>query len=283
MHQEQVMTARERHEHTAVSGREHAVESAAAQLHQAWRADQHCGLLGEDIRPLDRGEGYAVQAKLAALIGEPTMGWKIAATSAGGQRHIQVPGPLAGRLFAARALSDGATVALGANAMRVAEAEFAFVMGRDLPRGNADEEPPIDQLFDHVSALHLAIEIPDSRFTRFTEAGEAQLIADFACARQFVLGAPVTEDWRSIDLASHPLCFRIDGEEVAQGWGHFALGDPRKALQWIARELRTLGLGLRAGEVVLTGTCVVPVAIAPGQALCADFGHLGTVGARTSA
>jgi 2-keto-4-pentenoate hydratase len=277
------MKAQESHSQTTGSERERAIGLAAAQLHQAWCADQHCGVLDEAIRPLDRIEGYAAQAKLAALIGAPTIGWKIAATSAGGQRHIQVAAPLAGRLFANRALSDGGTVALGANAMRVAEAEFAFVMGRDLPAGNAGSELPIDQLFDHVAELHLAIEIPDSRFTHFTDAGEAQLIADFACARHFVLGAPVSADWRSMDLASHPLCFRIDGREVAQGWGHFALGDPRKALQWIAGELRSIGLGLKAGEVVLTGTCVVPVAIAPGQALCADFGHLGTVQAHTSA
>jgi 2-keto-4-pentenoate hydratase len=55
------------------------------------------------------------------------------------------------------------------------------------------------------------------------------------------------------------------------------LGDPRIALAWIANELRTFGDGLRAGDIVTTGTCVPPVPIAPGDCVRADFGVFGDV------
>ena len=58
------------------------------------------------------------------------------------------------------------------------------------------------------------------------------------------------------------------------------LGDPRVALAWLVNELSGLGITLRAGEVVTTGTCLVPLPIEPGVTVTADFGSLGSVSAR---
>ena len=56
------------------------------------------------------------------------------------------------------------------------------------------------------------------------------------------------------------------------------LGDPREALTWLVNELSQLNLTLRAGQVVTTGTCLVPLPIAPGDCVTCDFGALGIVG-----
>jgi 2-keto-4-pentenoate hydratase len=61
------------------------------------------------------------------------------------------------------------------------------------------------------------------------------------------------------------------------GHGRNVLGDPRVALAWCANELRQLGLTLRAGEVVTTGTCHPPLPIQSGDLVAADFGSLGKV------
>ena len=58
------------------------------------------------------------------------------------------------------------------------------------------------------------------------------------------------------------------------------LGDPRLAVTWLANELSQLGIALAAGQTVSTGTCVVPMAIAPGDEVCGDFGVLGTISVR---
>jgi 2-keto-4-pentenoate hydratase len=46
---------------------------------------------------------------------------------------------------------------------------------------------------------------------------------------------------------------------------------------WLANELRARGLGLRGGDLVITGACTPPHPIAAGDAMVADFGALGRV------
>lgn len=112
-------------------------DAAADRLFGHWRDGTALDALPEALRPRTRAEGYAVQARLEARSARPLFGWKIAATSVAGQRHINVDGPLAGRLLAETEFEDGAPVPFGTNRMRVAEAEFAFRMGRDLPPQSA--------------------------------------------------------------------------------------------------------------------------------------------------
>ena len=57
------------------------------------------------------------------------------------------------------------------------------------------------------------------------------------------------------------------------------LGDPREALAWLVNELSNLNVTLAAGQVVTTGTCLVPLTIEAGQHVVADFGALGAVDA----
>ncbi|CAA9265395.1 MAG: 2-keto-4-pentenoate hydratase [uncultured Acetobacteraceae bacterium] len=251
---------------------EAATRAASDLLFGQWRGGTVLDALPEALRPGTRAEGYAVQARLEARSPRPLFGWKIAATSAAGQAHINVDGPLAGRLLDEMVAECGATLPFGANRMRVAEAEFAFRMARDLTPRAAPYSAA--EVMDAVASLHPAIEVPDSRFSDFARAGAAQLIADNACAHQFVLGPPTETEWRGIDLAAHPVRGSVDGA-VAEGRGANALGDPRLALAWLANELSGLGITLAAGQVVTTGTCVVPMPIAPGVEVVADLGILG--------
>jgi 2-keto-4-pentenoate hydratase len=205
-------------------------------------------------------------------------GWKIAATSVAGQRHINVDGPLAGRLLREKTFESGAELPFGANHMRVAEAEFAFRMGRALPPRAEPYE--VGEVLAAVDTLHPAIEVPDSRYDDFTIVGAPQLIADNACAHLFVLGAPAAGDWRDVDLVEHRVIGTVVGTEAREGKGANVLGDPRAALAWLANELSGLGITLRAGEVVTTGTCLVPLPIAAGAHVVMDFGRFGVVSTR---
>lgn len=230
--------------------------------------------LPEAQRPLDRAQGYAVQALIEAQSAKPLFGWKIAATSEAGQKHINVAGPMAGRILAEYVIADGGATSLAGNEMRVAEPEFAFRMKADLPPREAAYG--VREVLDAVDTLHPAIELPDSRYSDFVAAGEPQIIADNACAHQFVLGPAATSNWRAVDLVEEKPVIRLRGERYT-GHGRNVLGDPRIALAWLANELRELGVTLRAGEVVTTGTCHVPLVIQPGDLVDADFGKLGRV------
>lgn len=234
--------------------------------------------LPESIRPQTREDGYAIQAKIEHRSSFPLFGWKIAATSKAGQAHIHVDGPIAGRLLRERVRESGAAIPIGHNQMRVAEAEFAFTFGADLsPRNMAYRT---SEVLEAIATLHPAIEIPDSRYEDFTIVGAPQLIADNACAHDFVLGPAAPNAWRAMDLVSHTARARIDGKLEREGCGANVLGDPLEALTWLVNEVSGLGITLRAGQVVTTGTCLTPIPIESGDHVIADFGELGSLEAR---
>lgn len=250
------------------------IAAASQVLVTHWRDGTKLDALDARLRPQNRAEGYAVQAALETKSLGKLFGWKIAATSEAGQKHINVAGPLAGRIMSDTVIADGGTASMKGNEMRVGEPEFAFRMGRDLPPRTTPYS--VDEVLAAVATLHPAIEIPDSRFVDFAGVGEAQLIADNACAHQFVMGAPTIADWRGLDLVEERPQITLRGQRYL-GHGKNVLGDPRAALAWCANELSALGLTLRAGEVVTTGTCHPPLPIAAGDVFAVDFGALGKV------
>ena len=236
------------------------------------------------LRPGNHAQGHAIQAQLPAVAGERVVGWKIAATSAAGQAHINVGGPLAGRILSGGVVDNGTAVSLAGNRMRVVEPEFGFRLARSLaPRA---EPYAVEEVIDAVASLHPAFEIPDSRFAEFTHAGQAQLIADTACCGPFVFGPAAPAPWRELDLRAH----RVRGTVgdacgvrfTREGEGRAALGDPRAALVWLVNELSALGITLEAHQFVSTGTCMVPLEVRPGDTVQADFGVLGSLTLRLS-
>jgi 2-keto-4-pentenoate hydratase len=254
---------------------------AARFLADASRDARFIEALPNDLRPVSRADAYAVQAAMQEFSVHPLFGWKIAATSAAGQQHINVSGPLAGRLLAERIFPGGTAITLKGNQMLVVEGEFAFRMAHDLP----PRREPYTRLevLDAVASLHPAIEVPNSRFMPFEDAGEAQLIADNACAEYFLLGDAAPHGWRNIDLVSHQVT-ATDGEgRQHAGSGVNVLGDPLLALTWIANELPSIGVTLAAAQVVTTGTCFKPFAVKPGDHVRMDFGALGRIAVRFAA
>ncbi len=261
------------------------IQAASDLLFDLWRQGRKIDTLPENLKPVDRVDGYRIQALLEKRSNSPLFGWKIAATSSAGQAHINVAGPLAGRLLAERVVASGAAQSFGANRMAVAEAEFAFRMSRDLPPRAVPYS--VDEVLAAVESLHPAIEIPDSRFEDFTRVGAAQLIADNACAHEFAFGEAAPDLWRTIDPAEREVRLTVrssaGGEVVRQGRGSNVLGGPLIALTWLTNELSRINTVLRAGEVVTTGTCVTPPPIAAGDRITADFGVLGDAMLRLTA
>ena len=252
-------------------------EQAAALLAGSWRAGRHINALPEDCRPATRAQGYAVQAHWPALAGR-IGGWKIAATSVAGQRHIAVSGPLAGPVFADRVVADGSTVSLAANRMRVAECEIVFRFKQAVaPRAGGWRR---DEVLAAIASVQPGIEVPDSRFVQFERAGEAQLIADCACCNDMVLGQPLAPDARLASLATLAVRARVSDGRVLDGVGSNVLGDPLEALVWFVNEIGAAGRTIEPEQFITTGACVTPIPVEPGHQVHADFGWLGRMSVR---
>ena len=251
------------------------IEMASDLLWNLWIGSKRVDTLPRSCKPADRKEAYLIQDVLEKHSENTICGWKIAATSDAGQSHIGVSGPLAGRLLKERFHRSGKRLSLKDSLMNVAEAEFAFHMACDLPpRGKPYS---MNQVLRAVDRLHPAIEIPDSRFNNFATVGEAQLIADNACAHEFVLGDSTTQSWKDIDLRDHPVRISAGKTAKQKGTGRNVLGDPRLALTWLTNELIKIGTYLKEGQVVTTGTITTPIQVHPGDEVVAEFGVLGSV------
>ncbi|MGI5131880.1 2-keto-4-pentenoate hydratase [Pseudonocardia sp. CA-107938] len=244
-----------------------STDACAELIWQAWTTGERMAALPAEIRPADADAAWRAQRALDQRAGH-RYGWKIAATSLAGQAHIAVDGPLPGPLYERFRHEPGDVLPSHDLHMRVVEAEFAFRMGRDVPAG-AD-------VVDAVAALHLAVEIPDSRFTDFVAVGGPSLLADAACAGRFVLG-PEVAGWQADDLAARATTISVNGEPAAHGSGSAVLGHPLAALRWLADDLAARGETLRAGDIVTTGTTTAPPTIAAGDTVRADFGDYGAV------
>jgi hypothetical protein len=114
---------------------EFRINAASRTLHDHWRAGTKLAGLEEALRPRNRAEAYAVQEKIETCSKAKLFGWKIAATSEAGQKHINVDGPMAGRILSETVISDGGTAAMAGNEMRVADRDSGFTVRRFCQRG----------------------------------------------------------------------------------------------------------------------------------------------------
>jgi 2-keto-4-pentenoate hydratase len=166
-----------------------------------------------------------------------------------------------------------ASISAGEVILHIIEAEFDFLMKEDLPPREGSYTQ--DEVMARVDSLIPAIEIPDSRYKNWSAVGIAQLIADNAIASILVLGEPA-KNWRDLNLANQSVAVRINGETVDEGSGANVLGDPRNVMTWLANTLSARGTGLKAGQIITTGSAANVIKVKPGDTVVADFGDLGS-------
>lgn len=248
-------------------------KAAADLLAVVWEGGAPLPELPEHCRPRGAADGYRIQDLLTERLGFAVGGWKIGCTSAAARKILKARGPFAGRIFAGRIFDSGTTVPAAAYPMRGLEGEFAFRLGKPLPRRKRAYS--LAEVTGAVGSLHLAIEIVDSRYADWLKVGTPSLIADQGSNGALVLGPPVPR-WRRLRLDTQPARMLVNGRTVGEGSGADCLGHPLKALTWLANLLRMRG-GLAAGEIVSTGTCTGFHRAAPGDRVRAEFGRLGAV------
>lgn len=227
-------------------------------------------------KPLSVAEAYAVQERLrAALVarGERVAGWKAGFTNKAAQAAFQVDEPVCAFLLASGVLPNHAEVPFARFTTLVVEAEIAFVMKQDL----AGPGVTAARAGLAVAGALPALELVDFRF-----GGKplgTDLIADGVYASAIVLGAPMT-DVAHLDLAVEGMVYELNGAVVATNAGAEVMGDPLNSLAWIANHLGARGLGLRAGDVVMSGSVSTLLRPKAGDTVRAAFTRLGAVSTR---
>jgi 2-keto-4-pentenoate hydratase len=247
-------------------------EKAAELLDAARRNATQVQGLDARLQPRSIEDAYAIQAAVARRHGGAA-GWKIMAIVPAQREALKVDRPIAAPVFKTYCAESPARLALKSFIAPMLECEFDYVLGRDLPARDAPYSA--EEVLAAVSVLRPAIEVVDSRVGR--PAATPLMLADCFSNGALVLGR-VCDTWRSLDLLKQGITLKVDGNTIMTGDGaKIPGGGPVHALVTLANNPPPWAGGLKAGQVVTTGSCTGMPPLGGGREVVADFGALGEV------
>ena len=251
-----------------------AVRNAATAIRSAYENQKPIGPIRDMLPANDVAAAYAVQqANTNHWIGQGRRpgGRKIGLTAKAVQMQLGVDQPDYGILYADMEIPDAEEIPTARVMQPRAEAEIALVLKKDLLL----EQITLIDLIDAVAYALPAIEVVGSRIAKW-DIKIVDTIADNASSGLFVLGTrPVLLE--NLDLRNCGMVLEKRGEQVSVGAGVACLSNPLNAALWLARKMVTVGMPLRAGNVILTGALGPMAAVQPGDVMEARISGLGSV------
>ena len=251
-----------------------ATQRELARLLASLRRDcrQQSGLDARLVPP-DPATAYRVAGLVAEELGWPVLGWKIAAFKAEMQQALRTDSPIYGRTYFVT--ETPITVVHAKLASPIPEVEFQARLGADLPP--RAKPYSVEEVTEAVASLHPGLELAECRFIHDAAFPPLPaILADGAGSGTIVYG-PAIADWKSRDIASQEATLSSNGRLRRKGTAGAALDHPMAPLTWLANELSRTGVGLKAGQMVSTGTLTGMLAPKPGETYVADFGSFGSV------
>lgn len=249
------------------------VDHVAADLFAAYSTKQPIEPPRTTIHNLDLDGAYAIQqAQERAFIaaGHKIVGRKIGLTSIAMQQQLGVDSPDFGFFSDQRLYHAGDAIDVAQFISPKVEPELAFVLAADI-----SATPTTEEVIAAVGSVHRAVEIIDSR-VRDWDIRLVDTVADNASC-----GAVVIDD-AQIDVSADLLPtvsarMFISGRLAGEGIGAAVMGHPLAPLKWLAEVLGAQGVGLNAGDIILTGSFCGAAAVAPGQEVTIDYGTYGSM------
>jgi 2-keto-4-pentenoate hydratase len=234
------------------------LQAAAEALRQARATGRPIARISESHGIAGVDAAYAVaalntRARLAQ--GRRVIGKKIGLTSRAVQQQLGVDEPDFGMLFDDMELLDGDALPAASLMQPKAEAELAFVVGRDLRH----EAPTYGEFIAALDCALPAIEIVDSAIADW-RITLVDTVADNASSGLYVLG-PRPLGIGKLAHSTLDMQLAVNGQLRSTGNGAACLGHPLRAAYWLARTMAARGQPLKAGELVLSGALgpMVPV------------------------
>jgi 2-oxopent-4-enoate/cis-2-oxohex-4-enoate hydratase len=217
-------------------------------------------------------DAYGIQQRLNArrvAAGETIIGKKIGVTSKAVMNMLGVYQPDFGLLTDGMVYNEGQAIPANTLIQPKAEGEIAFILKKDLVGPGVSAADVIAA----TEGVMACFEIVDSRI-RDWKIKIQDTVADNASCGVFVLGDRVVSPL-DVDLNTCGMVLEKNGEIVATGAGAAALGAPANAVAWLANTLGALGIPLKAGEVILSGSLAIMVPVKAGDSLRVTIGGIG--------
>ena len=217
---------------------------------------------------------YAVQTRVDALLWPDAGGATVWKAGADSRDALPIAAPIAPPLVYA----NGAALSTRQFGTLIIEAEIAYRFGSNLPPRAVPYNNA--EVNDAVAAMHVAIEIVDPRIADFATAPPLAKLADHLLNGAFVLGDGIA-DWRRIDLRRQKAALLIDGKVRETAEGSHPLGNPAVLLPWFVAHLGSRSgtaeaRGVRAGDVVTTGSWTKVIEAKASQRVAVEFPGIGS-------
>ena len=213
-----------------------------------------------------------IQRQLDA--GETVVGKKIGVTSKVVMNMLKVNQPDFGQLLSGMVYNEGEPIVASSMIAPKAEAEVAFILKSDLT-GPGVTAADVLRATDCVMPC---FEIVDSRIKDW-KIKIQDTVADNASCGVLVLGG-VRRSPRKLDLALAGMVLEKNGDIVSTSCGAAVQGSPVNAIAWLANTLGRLGISLKAGEIILSGSQSPLVPVVAGDSLYCTVGGLGSTSVR---
>jgi len=223
---------------------------------------------------IDVVDAYEIQLYNIHRRDRPVLGHKVGLSSPVMQQMMGVDEPDYGHLLDDMALTQAAPVETARYCYPRVEVEVAFLLGADLPGEGCTEA----DVLAATEAVAPSIELIDSRILDW-KISIADTIADNASSAGFVLG-DARVDPSDVDLQAIDATLWRNGEQAAKGRSDAVLGNPVRAVAWLAGKVARFGVRLRAGHIVMPGSCTRAIDARPGDEFRAEFVGLGDVSLR---
>ena len=223
------------------------------------------------IDVVDAYEIQLINIRQRIAAGARVVGHKVGLSSEAMQQMMGVDEPDYGHLLAEMEAFEDVPVPAGNYLYPRVEVEVGFILADDLPGSGCTE----DDVLAATAAFVPAIELIDSRI-RDWKIALCDTIADNASSAGFVLGSQRVSP-KDVDICAIDAVLTRNGEVVAEGRSDAVLGNPVTAVAWLARKVDSFGVRLKAGDIVLPGSCTRAIDVRPGDAFLAEFAGLGSV------
>lgn len=254
------------------------IESYSSALFKALRSQTAIDPITASEPSLTIEDAYQISLGLLDLRmadGEAVIGKKIGVTSKAVQNLLNVHQPDFGFLTDKMVYANGATIpASSAMIAPRAEGEIAFILKHDLAGPGVTNAAVLAA----TECVMPCFEIVDSRIRDWKIAIQ-DTVADNASCGYFVLGDQAVSP-RQIDLSTCGMVVEKNGHIISTGAGAAALGSPLNCVAWLANTLGRLGMTLKAGEVILSGSLVPLEPVVAGDYMRVDIGGIGSASVR---
>jgi len=249
-------------------------EKLAADLAEAERSRVPISPLTDvhpDIDVVDAYEIQLINIRRRVAEGARVIGHKVGLSSEAMQKMMNVDEPDYGHLLEDMAVFENVPVQTDRYLYPRVEVEVGFILADDLPGAGCTE----DDVLAATAAFVPALELIDTRITEW-KISICDTIADNASSAGWVLGEARVSP-KDVDIRNIGAVLSRNGEVVAKGRSDAVLGNPVTAVAWLARKVDGFGVRLKAGDIVLPGSCTKAFDANPGDDFVADFEGLGAV------